>query len=189
MDNATRVGKNALKYRLVTFETMGIVISLAFTAIVAIVIYFLKFKNATLIDAGLFIGVFIIQFIFIYLVSHMEYKNLQYLIEQNSITLQRGAFGVERETIPFEKIKNSTFDQTVIQRMFSVGDITIDQDDEKYIWENVDAETATRISNAVSAKGDVQPITVASLNTLAANTTQQPPLPQQPQTMETSSVE
>jgi uncharacterized membrane protein YdbT with pleckstrin-like domain len=100
----------------------------------------------------------------------MQYKNLKYMIEQNSITFQRGAFGVERETIPFEKVKNATFDQTFVQRLFSVGDITIDQDDEKYIWENVDSQTATLISNAVSAKGDVQPITVSTANAIVNNT-------------------
>jgi len=179
MDNAPLVGKNALKYRLVIFELLGLTTSLAFTAIVAIILYFIKLRYAVIIDTVLFIGVFVVQFAFIYLVSHMQYKNLKYMIEQNSITFQRGAFGVERETIPFEKVKNATFDQTFIQRLFSVGDITIDQDDEKYIWENVDAQTATLVSNAVSAKGDVQPITVSQASAIVNNTTNNP---QQPQT-------
>jgi uncharacterized membrane protein YdbT with pleckstrin-like domain len=178
MDSATGVGKNALKYRLVIFEIIGLTISLALTAFVAIIIYFIKIKYAVFIDALLFVSVFLIQFVVIYAVSHMQYKNLKYMIEQNSISFQRGVFGVERETIPFEKIKNSTFDQTFIQRMFGVGDITIDQDDESYVWESVDSQTAMFIQNAVSAKGDVQPITVSQISTLA-NTLQQQEVTQQ----------
>jgi uncharacterized membrane protein YdbT with pleckstrin-like domain len=111
----------------------------------------------------------------------MQYKNLKYSIGQNAISFQRGTFGVDRETIPFEKIKNSTFDQSFIQRLFSVGDITIDQDDEQYVWDSIDSVTATAISKAVSAKGDVQPITVTTANAVVNQTQpqQSPPPPTQ----------
>lgn len=164
MENTTSVGEQALKYRIVINEILGVIITVALTAVVAILLYFIKLKDALIIDVSTFFVVFVLQLIALYLLSLLQYKNLKYSIGQNAVSFQRGAFGVERETIPFEKIKNSTFDQTFIQRLFSVGDITIDQEDEKYIWENIDTETATLISNAVSAKGDVQPITVSTAN-------------------------
>lgn len=166
MENETTVGKNALQYRIIINEFIGVIISIALTVFVAIVLYFIKLRYALFIDLFLFICILLLQFLILYFFSLMQYKNLKYAIGQNSVSFTRGAFGVERETIPFEKIKNATFDQTVIQRLFSVGDITIDQDDEKYIWENIDSQTAALISNTVSAKGDVQPITVATANTI-----------------------
>src|ERR1700722_2424823 len=180
MENTTPVGKEALKYRIAINEGMGVIITLAATALVAIALYFIKLKDAVLIDLGVFFCVFLLQLIVLYLISLLEYKNLRYNIGQNAISFQRGSFGVERETIPFEKVKNSTFDQTFIQRFFSVGDITIDQDDEKYIWEDIDSHTATLISNAVSAKGDVQAITVSTA--VAAVATPPSPTPPSQQT-------
>ena len=168
MENATNVSKKALQYRIAINEGMGIIVTVAATALIAITLYLIKLKNAVLIDIATFIVLFIVQFIILYLLSLLQYKNLKYSIGQNAISFQRGNFSIERETIPFEKMKSSTFDQTLIQRLFSVGDITIEQDEEKYIWDDIDSETANLISNAVSAKGDVQPITVATASAIAA---------------------
>jgi len=181
MENTTPVGKEALKYRIAINEGIGVIITFAATALVAIALYVIKLNYAILIDVVVFLCIFLLQLIVLYLISLLEYKNLRYNIGQNAISFQRGTFGVERETIPFEKVKNSTFDQTFIQRFFSVGDITIDQDDEKYIWEDIDSHTATLISDAVSAKGDVQPITIstatAAVSTPPITTTQTPSQP------------
>jgi uncharacterized membrane protein YdbT with pleckstrin-like domain len=184
MENTTAVGRQALRYRIVINEGIGIIITLAATALVGIALYIIKLKDAALIDIAVFLCVFVLQLIVLYFISLMQYKNLRYNIGQNAISFQRGVFGVERETIPFEKVKNSTFDQTFIQRFFSVGDITIEQDDEEYIWENIDSNTATLISNAVSAKGDVQPITVS---TAVAAVSAPPQTPNQPTQTETPS--
>lgn len=178
MENASNVGKQALKYRLVINEGIGFIISIAVTVLIAIALSFLKVKGAIGIDVLTFLVIFVLQLVVLYFTSLLQYRALKYIIGQNAISFQRGAFGVERENIPFEKIKNSTFEQSFIQRLFSVGDITVDQDDEKYIWEDIDSNTATLISNAVSAKGDVQPITVATANA-AVNATQQTPVQDQ----------
>jgi membrane protein YdbS with pleckstrin-like domain len=133
MENSTPVSKNALQYRLTMNECMGVIIALAVTVLIAITFYFIKLKHAVLYDVLAFLVILVLQFVILYFVSLMQYKNLRYTIGQNAISFQRGAFGIERETIPFEKIKNSTFDQTLLQRLFSVGDITIDQEEEKYM--------------------------------------------------------
>jgi uncharacterized membrane protein YdbT with pleckstrin-like domain len=172
MENATAVGKNALQYRLIMNEVVGFTITIALTVLIGITLYLLKLKGAIFIDTATFIVVFILQFALLYFFSFMQYKNLKYTIGQNAVSFQRGTFTIERETIPFEKIKSSLFDQSFFQRLFSVGDITIEQEDEKYIWEDIDSMTANLISNAVSAKGDVQPITVATAN---AAVNSQPP--------------
>ena len=164
MENAKQVGRQALHYRIATNEIVGIISTLALTAIIAIILFLIKLKNGVAIDVVVFMTIIVLLVVIIYFISLMQYKNLKYNLGQNAITFQRGSFSVESETIPFEKIKNSTFDQSLIQRIFSVGDITIDQEDEKYIWEDIDTATATLISNAVSAKGDVQPITVSEAN-------------------------
>lgn len=174
MENSTPVSRNALQYRLAMNECMGVLIAFAVTALITVTLYFIKVKDAVFLDILIFLVLLIVQFILLYFVSWMQYKNLRYSIGQNAISFQRGVFGIERETIPFEKIKNSTFDQTFLQRLFSVGDITIDQDEENYTWEDIDSHTATLISDAVSAKGDVQPITVSQASAIVNATTPQP---------------
>lgn len=169
MENTKQVGKQALNYRIAVNEGFGIVISVALTIIVALILSIIKFKNGMEIDLLFFLSIFIIQFVFIYFTSLLQYKNLKYNIGQNAITFQKGAFSSEIETVPFEKIKSAIFDQTLIQKFFSVGDITIDQEDEKYTWDNIDSETASLISNSVSVKGDVQPITVAQANAVVTS--------------------
>lgn len=171
MENPTQVGKQALQYRIAINEGMGLLITIALTALVAIALYIIKFANAALIDTITFLCIFVLQLVVLYLFSLVQYKNLTYTIGQNAVSFQRGTFSIERETVPFEKIKSSVFDQTVIQRFFSVGDITIDQEGEKYTWEDIDSNTATLISNAVSIKGDVQPITVTTATAVATPTT------------------
>src|SRR5579862_5616559 len=109
MEKTTPVGKESLQYRIAINEGMGLLITIALTAFVAIVLYFIKFTNAVIIDIITFLCVLVLQLILLYLLSLLQYKNLKYAIGQNAISFQRGTFGVERETIPFEKVKNSTF--------------------------------------------------------------------------------
>lgn len=161
MENEKQVGKEALRYRIVTNEIVGVAVSFGITGLAEILFFIIKVQNAVFYDIIIFTAAFILQFVVIYLLSLMQYKNLKYVIGQNAVSFQSGALSIERETIPFEKVKSSVFDQSLIQRLFSVGDITIDQDEEKYVWEDVDIKTATLISDAVSVKGDVQPITVS----------------------------
>jgi membrane protein YdbS with pleckstrin-like domain len=172
MENASQVGINALRYRLFLYEIVGITISIILTLFLVIFLYFMKNKYALFIDAAFFVGICVVQFVIIYYISLMQYKNLKYFIGENAITFQCGTFGVYREIIPLEKIRNSTFNQSFIQRLFSVGSIMIDQSDEKYIWESIDATTANLISNIISARSDVQPITFQEAGALMK---QQPP--------------
>lgn len=173
MENKTGVAINALKYRIATKEFVGILVSLAISGISYIPLYFLKIQHSILYTVLIFVGVFLTQFILIFLLSVLEYKNLKYKIEQNSISLQTGTFSIHTETIPFEKIKNSSFDQSLSQRFFSVGDIIIDQDDEKFIWDSIDSKTADLIMESVSTKSNVQPISI----TMANNTENTPLIP------------
>lgn len=160
MQNKTGINSNALHYRIFTKGVVGTLVIIAAGVLITIILNVLKLQNALTYSLLAIVGVFILQFLLVFSVSYLEYKNLKYVIEPNSISLQRGTFSIETETIPFEKIKNSSFDQTLVQRFFGVGDIIIDQDDEKFIWASIDMSTANQIMEAVSAKSNVQPITV-----------------------------
>lgn len=165
MENASKAGIKSLQYRLFVNEGMGIMIFIAVTVIVSLVLFFLKNSGISFIVTFALLGLFVLQTIIIYFISLMQYKNLQYTIGQNAVSFQRGTFGVDKETIPFEKIKSSQYDQSFMQRLFSVGDISIEQDGETYTWENIDSKTASLITDSVSAKGDVQPIVVSAPTT------------------------
>ena len=180
MQKKTGIRAEALRYRVATKEFAGVLVALAAGAIAYILLHFLKINTSTLYASLIFLGVLLLQFIFVYLISYLEYKNLKYLIEPNSISLQTGTFSIDTETIPFEKIKNSSYTQSLIQRIFSVGDIIIDQDDEKFIWDSIDSNTANLIMEAVSAKSNVQPITITMANPETQNPLTPPTTPIKP---------
>ncbi len=162
MDNTKRVSFQAFKYRLFIKEFVGLFVTILVTILVGVIVYFLKLSNAYVYPLLTFVGLFVLQTLFVIIPTSFEFMNLRYSIEQNSISLKKGVFSVETETIPFQKIKNSSFDQSFIQRLFSVGNIIIDQDDEKFTWEGIDKQTASTIMEAVAAKSNVQPIVVSA---------------------------
>lgn len=162
MDNAKRVSFDSFRYRFFTREAVGLFVTVLAVLLAGITLTFLKIPNAYFYTIMVFLGFFVIQILFILLPTYLEFTNLQYVIEQNSISLKKGVFSVETETIPFQKIKNSSFDQTFVQRLFSVGNIIIDQDDEKFIWESIDKQSASVIMEAVAAKSNIQPIAVSA---------------------------
>lgn len=161
MRDFTGVGKQALSYRLLP-RVIGIFfMSLLLGGISFTSLGFLKVPNFTLISVLIGLGFFIILSLIVYLLAYLEYSNLKYLVEENSLLLKEGVFNVDQETIPFQKIRNASFKQNIIQRLYGVGDIIIDQDPETYIWEAIDNHSAQIIIEAVSEKSNIQPIAVA----------------------------
>ena len=107
---------------------------------------------------------FVISSLAIYVAARLEYGNLKYLIEEDALFLKEGVLRVDTETIPFQKIRNASFLQSLLQRMFKVGDLVIEQDPESYTWEGIDLKTARTILDAVAQKSNIQPISVSASN-------------------------
>ena len=63
MENTTPVGKEALKYRIAINEGIGVIITFAATALVAIALYVIKLNYAILIDVVVFLCIFLLQLI------------------------------------------------------------------------------------------------------------------------------
>lgn len=88
----------------------------------------------------------------------LESKNFGYVVHENSLGFRQGSFSVFKETIPFARITNASFNQSLIQRFFGVGDLDIDQEDSASGMPGIDRETANKILQVVSQKSNVQPI-------------------------------
>ncbi len=162
MDKGIHVKSAAFTYRFFFREIVGALFAIAVTGGVGMLLFFLHIEGAVGYSLLLLISVFALQIILIFLISSLEYSNLIYLLEQNSLSLKKGVFSVETETIPFQKIKNASFDQSFAQRLFGVGNILIDQDTEKFIWSSIDKESADVIMEAVADKSNIQPIAVSA---------------------------
>lgn len=162
MNTQESVGHQALKYRIVVKESAGIILTILLTFVSGIALTSYNFGNTALFIGIIFLIVFILQFLLIVIPAYLEYYNLRYTISQDSITLQRGVFTVEIKTIPFQKIVNAGFTQTVLQRLFMVGSVTLDQENERFLWESVDAKTAVIVLDLVAQKSNIQPIKITT---------------------------
>ncbi len=161
MNNFIGVGSASLSYRLLPRILVLLFFSILLFAVSFISFSFLKVPNYLLISFAISIGFFALFGLIVYLTAYLEYSNLKYLIEDNAILLKQGVFNVDTETIPYQKIRNASFTQNFIQRLYGVGNVIIDQDPETYIWESIDNKTAQTIIEAVSNKSNIQPIAVS----------------------------
>ncbi len=106
--------------------------------------------------------VFLILAALALLITIIQYANWGYHIDEHSLFLRRGLLSSETETIPFYKVINTSFDQSVIQRMFGVGQLRVDQEDDSSTWSDIDKGTASSVIEMVSTKGNIQPIAFSS---------------------------
>lgn len=159
MNNQTRVGQNAFQYRFIVRETIGVLISALVSGVFFNIVSFLHKNNAVSFSLGIFVVLFIFQLIAVFVATFIEFNNLVYIIEENAITLKKGIIYVETQTIPFQKIKKSLFQQSIFQNLFGVGNIILDQgEEESFIWNNIDNQTANTIMDAVAKKSNIQPV-------------------------------
>jgi membrane protein YdbS with pleckstrin-like domain len=176
MNDYQSVNKASLYYRLMP----RLLISAFMTVLIILVISFGlgyfhldKYLPYTIL-LGLLI--FAILGLITLVTAYLEYSNLKYLIEEHALFLKEGVFEVDTETIPFQKIRNACFYQNILQRLYKVGDLVIDQDPETYTWVGIDTKTAGIILDSVSARSNIQPISVEASG---SNPYQKPPTPTQ----------
>lgn len=158
MDNYSKVNQQAFTYRFVNKIFVSIIGSLFLSPILGVVIGSVSNSLSTITFAFAFVIVFVLFLLFEGFLISLEAKNLGYKIEDNALLFRQGVFNISKITIPFARITNSSFDQSLFQRMFSVGNITIDQEDSSFVWKGIDGLTADSILKAVSTKSNIQPI-------------------------------
>lgn len=161
VNNFQGVGKASLQYRLVPriFLILFLTIVISIAVFAGLTILTLT-KYELIAAAG--IGIcFVLASVTSYITAYLEYSNLQFAVEENSLMLKEGVLSVDTETIPFQKIRNASFTQNFFQRLYHVGNVIIEQDPESYTWESIDQKTAQQILEAVSQRSNIQPIAVS----------------------------
>jgi len=148
MENFLKIGKTALYFRLFKWFFVALLLSifLAFFVVLAM--------------GNIFVSIiaFMLPLLVAFLLSFVEYGNLGYKIEANSIAFRKGIFSLRTLTIPFVRITNVSFHQSLFQRLLSVGNILIDQEDSESKWADFDKLTAKKIIKEISIKSNIQPI-------------------------------
>jgi uncharacterized membrane protein YdbT with pleckstrin-like domain len=164
MNDFQAIKRAALYYRFLPRLIVVLFVGIVVAIILASLLSFLKLFGFLTIALTLELVILIVLGLAIYVSARLEYSNLKYLIEEDALFLKEGVLKVDTETIPFQKIRNASFLQSLLQRIFGVGDLVIDQDPESYAWEGIDAETARAILDAVAQKSNIQPISVSANN-------------------------
>ncbi len=152
----------SLHYRILPRIVLVLGIATIVIIVSSVSLIFLQLSHFLPISLVLEVLFFAVLIVITYLSAYLEYSNLKYLIEEDALFLKEGVLRVDTETIPFQKIRNASFLQNVMQRVFKVGDLVIDQDPESYTWEGIDTETARIILDAVAEKSNIQPISVSA---------------------------
>lgn len=98
--------------------------------LVKILVLFLFFSSLfCLINKDLFIGVFVLLFIFIglpiYVSLLIEYANYKFIVEEGKITINSGLLNKHSKTIPFDRIQNVENVRGIIAQLFGLATIKI----------------------------------------------------------------
>lgn len=156
METYLKVSSNAFSYRFVKGVIKALFISLIALSSIGLIIASITNNNFMIIYV--FIVSLILQLSWIGVIVFLESQNLGYKLEQHAFLYREGAFSVVKLTIPFVRITNAQFNQTLFQRFFSVGDIAIDQEDGGAWLRGIDSESANKILKEISIKSNIQPI-------------------------------
>jgi uncharacterized protein len=158
MNEYHRANSSALVYRIVTKGLVAISIFLFLLLIVVMVYLTGKAGNFPWVVVGIFMT---LPLVWVVLTSWLDWSNLGYTFDDKSLTFKEGIFSLETQTIPFYKISNASFTQTLMQRFFNVGDVLIDQEDSQSDLRGIDRATAEIIIQAVSQHSNIQTVQAA----------------------------
>ncbi len=156
MDDFQKVKINSLYYRLVKnfFQALGtsLVLAVVFGILPAI-----GAQSITLFF-GILGTILLIVYVLGILKALLEYVNLKYKVEEQSLSFRSGLLSVSTTNIPYSKITNVSFDQSFLERIFSVGDVNIDEEDSGVGLAGVDSKIGDIILDAIAKKSNIQPI-------------------------------
>lgn len=110
------------------------------------------------IDFAIFKRLFVVLFclvplcalIFKSVVTYLEYKNANYMIENEKIELQYGSFSLNCDNVYYHDIDSVRADVTLLDRILGVGTIIIYSDSKQYVLK--------QISNVYKITNDIQNI-------------------------------
>jgi membrane protein YdbS with pleckstrin-like domain len=157
MENFTQLSPKALQYELFNRLTLFGLLTLAYFGMI---VYMLAAKKPEILALSLpFYGLFVVVFGISALVGFLKYRNTKYAISDNTISIRVGVLSVKTIIIPFSKITNVSSEQSIMQRLFGMGNILIDQEDSSSSWTDLDLETITKLTQAISEKSNLQRIT------------------------------
>lgn len=149
-----------LYYRLVK----NLISSIIIAAIVALLIGSLAYlvTQPQIYYLQFFLAVLFVKFIWGIITSYLTVKNLGYMISDNSVSFRSGVLSLSTDNIPFSTISDSNFSQGILQRIFSVGDLYIEQEDEdEFVFGGIDLKTGHAIMEIISKKSNAQPINIS----------------------------
>lgn len=151
MSDFLHVGKSVLEYKSIKVGFITVFFALAVSGVSSVI--------TQKIQINIFILVLAISFIVMMIPEYIMYLNIQYKIDESALYLRKGFLSIQTITLPYARITNAKFDQTLIQRIFHIGNISLDQEDSSYIWTDIDSETAEKILNEISSRSNIQKLT------------------------------
>ncbi len=158
---------NPPTYRYIFFKNMILYVVMACIIWGIYILAFSTSRQGTstsdlLLSGGIFGGIglaiILIGLLWSWLYVVLLAKNYSYDLQDNALIIRKGLLSVSTISIPFARIINATYSQSIFQRIFAVGTIKIDQEDTSYSWNDIDMQSSDKIMNAVSHKSNIQPI-------------------------------
>lgn len=156
MDDFKKAELNSFYYRL-TNSFFGALVSSTILTVLFGILPAIGAKSWTVFFV-VYGVIFLIAFLYGAFKSLLEYSHLKYKLADQSIGFRSGMFSVNTTTIPYSKITNAAYDQSLLARLFSVGDINIDQEDSSFQFKGIGSKIADEVLDVIAKKSNIVPI-------------------------------
>lgn len=156
MDDFKKAELNSLYLRL-TNSIFGALVTTTILAILFGVLPAVGAKSWTVFFV-IYGVIFLIALLYGASKSLLEYLHLKYKLTDQSLSFRSGMFSVHTTTIPYSKITNAAYDQSLLARLFSAGDINIDQEDSNFAFKGIGSKIADEVLDAIAKKSNILPI-------------------------------
>lgn len=132
-------------------------VSLKSTLIISVIVGFIGLWLMSKVDPwqGFRYGfsiAFFPKLLFDLIVKFLEYKNIGFRVESRNFYLTSGFFSKNTVNLPVDSIDNASFHQTLIQRLFNVGQVTIISKFATTTSPALDPNSANKLIEAVKHK-------------------------------------
>lgn len=148
---------SVLTFRLVKDVLISVLVGAVIGFIIALVTSKSEGSN-TYLSLFMIVGIALV-FAYRALASFLYYKNLGFNLGSNSLELRTGTFSVGSNSLPYSSISDSSYTQGIFQRIFGVGDLSIEQEDgDNFTLKDIDSGSSRIILDSVSKKSNVESI-------------------------------
>lgn len=156
MDDFLKVEVNSLYYRFASSLWRAVISSTILNFVFGV--WWAIGAKSWIVFLVIYGLLFLVALLYGVIKSLLEYSHLKYKLADQSLSFRSGLLSVSTTTVPYSHITNVAYDQGILARLFSVGDINIDQEDSDFSFKGIGSSIADKILDVIAKKSNIRPI-------------------------------